>query len=300
MTPRNRLVVSIAALFLMSLSAASAQIEEAQKLRDQAQAYFEEENWAAAIDTFLKAFDESPGTSQEYRLVAAMMLWEDRADESVLLLKEAEKEHPDNLAIKVDLGVAYNATEQYDLAVETFERLEIRVGKTNPDLINDAFYFSYGAAAERLKDYELAETNFKKAIEMVPIQLPQRAAMPMNYLGYMWVEQNRNLDEAGILIVQANNLAPQSGAYADSLGWWHFKKKNYKAALSELLHAVDLMDGEEDPVVYDHLAQTYFAMDQTKKAIDYLQKAVKLDPENEEISQRLEEYSKDTKPTDAP
>ena len=289
----------LSAIFLLQLgpgiALAQDQLEEAEKLREEAQALFRQENWPKFIETYLKAFEASPGTSQEYRLVASVMLREDRADEAVLLLKEGEKEHPDSLPIQVDLAMAYNATEQFDLALKLFERLEIRVGQTNPNLINDAFYFSYGAAAERLKKFDLADECFRKSIERVPLTAPERAAMPMNYLGYMWLEQDRNLDEAGVMIVKANNLIPDSGAYADSLGWWQFKKKNFKAALSELERAAKLMADEEqeDAVVYDHLAQAHFALGQKAKAIENLEKAVKLDPENAEFSGRLEEYKAD-------
>tara|TARA_R110002096_G_scaffold67332_8_gene163364 strand:- start:22186 stop:23115 length:930 start_codon:yes stop_codon:yes gene_type:complete len=271
-------------------SIAFSQIEEAEKLREEAQVHLQNQDLPKAIETFLKAFELSPGTSQEFRLVSQLLLIENRADEAVELLKEGEKEHPDSLPIKADLGIAYNATEQFELALETFERLEIRVGQTNPTITNDSFYFSYGAAAERLKKYDLAEKNFRKAIERVPVTDPQRAAMPMNYLGYMWLDLDKNLDEAGTFIVQANNLVPDSDAYADSLGWWHFKKKNYKAALRELLRADRLMGDAEDPVIYDHIAQTYFEMGQKEKAIEYLEKATKLAPDNEDIAKRLQQY----------
>ncbi|MEM1296725.1 MAG: tetratricopeptide repeat protein [Verrucomicrobiota bacterium] len=285
------------AAFLLQLGAGlvfsqDEDLAEAEKLREEAQVHLQNQDLPKAIETFLDAFKISPGTSQEYRLVSQLLLIENRPEEAVILLKEGEQEHPESLPIKADLGVAYNATEQFDLALQTFERPEIRVGQTNPTITNDSFYFSYGAAAERLKKYDLAEKNFRKAIERVPITDQRRAAMPLNYLGYMWLDLDKNLDEAGIFIVKANNLVPDSDAYADSLGWWHFKKKNYKAALSELLRAADLMGDAEDPVIFDHIAQTYFEMGQKKKAIEYLEKATKLDPENEEIAKRLKQYRK--------
>lgn len=275
-----------------ALSQSDDDLIEAEKLREEAQVHLQNQELPEAIESFLDAFKLSPGTSQEYRLVSQILLFENRAEEAVALLKEGEQEHPESLPLKADLAVAYNATEQFDLALQTFERLEIRVGQTNPTITNDSFYFSYGAAAERLKKYDLAEKNFRKAIERVPVTDPQRAAMPLNYLGYMWLDLDKNLDEAGIFIVKANNLVPDSDAYADSLGWWHFKKKNYKAALRELLRATKLMGDAEDPVIYDHIGQTYFEMGQKKKAIEYLEKATKLDPDDEDISKRLKQYKK--------
>ena len=49
----------------------------------------------------------------------------------------------------------------------------------------------------------------------------------MNYLGYMWVDIDRNIDEAAELIKKANELDPENAAYIDSLGWLYFRQGKY-------------------------------------------------------------------------
>lgn len=118
--------------------------------------------------------------------------------------------------------------------------------------------------------------------------------MPYNYLGYMWLEQDMKIEEAGQLIIMANDLRPDSGAYVDSLGWYYFKKGDYDSAVETLLRAVKIMEEqdppEEDAVVYDHVAQAYFMQGNIPEAINYVRKATKLEPENEEFAERLKEY----------
>ncbi len=259
-----------------------------------ARIYYEKENWSDSIKHYLKAFRISRGQPMEYRLVSTMMLWEQRADEAVDLLKRAQFHYPDDLQLQMDLGVAYNASDQFQQAFNLFTDLEGTAAQTQPELLNDGFYFSYGASAERLKDFEKAATLFQKSIDLVPQNNPERAAMPYNYLGYMWLEQDMNIEEAGQLIIMANDLRPDSGAYIDSLGWYYFKKGDFQNAVDTLQRAIQVMQEqeppEEDSVVYDHLGQAYFGLGNLPQAIKYLELATELDPKNEEFSERLKEY----------
>ena len=49
---------------------------------------------------------------------------------------------------------------------------------------------------------------------------------------------------------------------------------------------------EPDPVVMDHIAQTFFKIGKVEQALTYLEKAIKLDPDNKEFQERLKEYRK--------
>ena len=53
-----------------------------------------------------------------------------------------------------------------------------------------------------------------RALELEPDQ-----PLVLNYLGYSWVEQGRNLDDAKTMIEKAVELRPDDGYIVDSLGW---------------------------------------------------------------------------------
>src|SRR3989304_3402697 len=70
-----------------------------------------------------------------------------------------------------------------------------------------------------------------------------------NFLGYLFVENNKNLDEAIQLINRALKAHPRNGAYIDSMGWAYYKKAQAEGridylntALQMLLEAVQLME----------------------------------------------------------
>ena len=98
-----------------------------------------------------------------------------------------------------------------------------------------------------------------------------------------------NLDEAGELIKTAVDLDPESGAIADSLGWYYFKRNRFEEAKEELLRAEQLIE-TPDPVIFDHIAQAFFMLGEREEALDYMRKAVEMDPENQEFRNRLKSY----------
>ena len=96
-----------------------------------------------------------------------------------------------------------------------------------------------------------------------------------NDLGYVWVDLGMNLDRAGELIRLAVATEPWNAAYLDSLGWAYYKAGDFSNARKHLARAARLRDGQ-DPVVYDHLADAAYRLDDREAAREYWNKAVSL------------------------
>ena len=106
-----------------------------------------------------------------------------------------------------------------------------------------------------------------------------------NYLGYMYVEEEKNLDAAEVMIKKALEIEPNNGAYIDSLGWLYFKKGKLSPALEQLERASALL---EDPVIYDHLGDVYLKKGDVKKALGSWQKSLQLDSKQEQIKKKID------------
>ena len=225
----------------------------------------------------------------DYLALGSLLIDLEKHEAAIDLLGEAQEKFPDSLEVAFLLTHPLSETERWKAATEQFAKMEKLSEKKGG--LNDVFYFRYGASAERSGDIDKAAQLFQTSLEKIP-RTPDKnelRATVLNYLGYMWVEKDKNLDVAGELIKKAAKLDPNSGAIADSLGWYYFKKKRYIEAMSELEKAESLME-KDDAVVMDHIAQTYYQIGNKEEAQSYMKRAVKIDPENKEFQDRLKEY----------
>ena len=150
-----------------------------------------------------------------------------------------------------------------------------------PDRSNWTLFYFRGICFERSKQWPKAEADFKKALELYPDQ-----PLVLNYLGYSWVDQGINLDEAFKMLRRAVDLKPTDGYIVDSLGWAHFKLGHYQEATEELEKAIELKPA--DPVVNDHLGDAYWRVNRKIEAHFQWNHARDMEPEPEDLPAILE------------
>ena len=83
--------------------------------------------------------------------------------------------------------------------------------------------------------------------------LDSEYADALNYLAYLWAVRGIRLDEALRHIQTALSLDPENAAYLDTLGWVYFQMGRYADAL-ELLEQADRLR-PDDPEILDHLGK---------------------------------------------
>lgn len=199
----------------------------------------------------------------------------ERVDEAEALLKKLLLKEPQNLQILQALGTILRNDKKYDEAVIYFTRAIEAVPA--PDKRHWSLFYHRGIAYERSKQWEKAESDFKKSLE-----LDGEQASVLNYLGYSWVDQNMNIGEAMQLIKKAVALKPNDGYYVDSLGWAYYRLRDYPRAAEHLERAVELQP--QDPIINDHLGDALWRVGRKREARYQWSLALSLDPEPEEAA----------------
>lgn len=194
----------------------------------------------------------------------------DRKDEAVAHLKSALEQDSDDMRAYLALGGVYSSQEDYRAAADLYDRAAKLLD--NPTRAEWNIFYQRGIAYERLKEWDKAEPNFHKALELFPDQ-PQ----VLNYLGYSWVDMNRNLEEGLALIQRAVDLRPSDGYIVDSLGWAFYRLDRFEDAVRELERAVALMP--DDPVLNDHLGDAYWRVGRKLEATFQWRHARDMDPD---------------------
>ena len=248
-----------------------------------ARLYEEAGNKERALANYEQALLLAPNQPENYLHTAEIQLELKRYDQAISTLEEARRRFQIP-QITYSLAIAFSTAKRYSDALPIFEAALQEAQSIDEELIDGNFYFNYGATAEQAGLVDKAATLLKKSIELDP----SKAAQAYNYLGYMWVDRNLNLDEAGSMIKKALEIEPDNGAFLDSLGWFYFKKGDLTRALTELLHAADLFN-PPDPVVYEHIGDTYRSLGNTPQALSYWQKAMNLDPQNQSVASKIDQ-----------
>lgn len=190
------------------------------------------------------------------------------------LLEQVAKQDPKDVRPLDALGSIMRTHKRYAEAAAYYTRAISLIDK--PEAKHWTYFYSRGTCYERLKKMNLAEADLKKSLQLSPDQ-----PMALNYLGYTWIDQNRNLKEGLAMIDKAVRQKPDDGYIVDSLGWAHFRLGRFKEAAKYLERAVELRP--EDPVLNDHLGDAFWRVGREREARFQWEQALTLNPEAEEI-----------------
>jgi tetratricopeptide (TPR) repeat protein len=199
----------------------------------------------------------------------------DRVDEAQALLEDLARRQPNDIKPLDALGSIMRARKRYDDAIGYYARAIALIPK--PEKRHWSYWYSRGTSYERVKKWPLAEADLQRALQLYPDQ-----PMILNYLGYSWVDQNKNLKQGMALIEKAVALKPDDGYIVDSLGWAHYKLGNYKDAVRYLERAVELRP--EDPVLNDHLGDSLWRVGREREARFQWEQSLTLKPEPEDAT----------------
>jgi len=215
-----------------------------------------------AIATYTKALESEPrnATLKATRILA--MIDAKQYDKAISFAADARRQHPDDRRFPwlqsrglFRSGNSTQAIEILETTVKTYPRdsgLQLELA----DYYNDS---GRGADAEKL---------LRQLIDNDPAN-----ADALNYLGYLFARNGRNLDEAISLVNRALKAEPNNGAFLDSLGWAYFKRGDLNQAEKYLKDAATAMPDNSE--VLDHLGDLHARQGRWQDAINAWSQALK-------------------------
>jgi tetratricopeptide (TPR) repeat protein len=213
-----------------------------------------------------------------------------KSDEAIAFLDKLVAQHPKDTEALTTLGNIQREQKRYADAIKTYTDA-IATLPADDKRVWGLYYFR-GIAYERDKQWPLAETDFKHALDLYPDQ-----PLVLNYLGYSWVDRGEHLDEAFKMLRQAVALRPEDGYVVDSLGWAHYKLGDYEEAVKDLERALELKPA--DATINDHLGDAYWRIGRKLEAKFQWNHARDLNPDPEDlpnIVKKIENGLPDDKP----
>src|SRR5437660_847148 len=200
----------------------------------------------------------------------------------VVELKGALDRDPGNIAVRHALARAYLSRNQRKEGEAEYRRI-LAVAPTFVPA-------NLAVAMLRLQDGKLDEAaDFLKAVVRTEPQNLQAnlllgdyfrgkgnlEAAILNNLAWIYASRSENLEEALSLALGAQELAPDSPAILDTVGFVHYKRKEYSKAEPVLRRAAEL--GAKMAPIHYHLGMTYYRLGKQEDAIASLKRSLQLD-----------------------
>ena len=226
-----------------------------------------------AVEVLKEVGTTSPFYAASQGQLAWALLRLDREDEAIDVAQTAYEQTKDR-DLAMQLGDLYRTTEQFDQAFQWFNRV---VQEDEAKGLEDwRAYYARAIVYHELDNWGAAEIDLLRSLE-----IDDRQAQVLNYLGYSWVDRGEHLEKAFELIQDAVSLNPNSGFIVDSLGWAYYKLGQYDLAVLYLERAVELTP--DDPELNDHLGDAYWRVGRELEARFQWRHALALEPEPEKV-----------------
>ncbi len=192
-----------------------------------------------------------------------------------ILLKSLADDNKGNYQLFLDLGDILRMRNKQDEAIKYYQQAAKKI--TKPESQHWILFYALGVSYEQKEDWENAEKNFKKALS-----LSDNHYLVLNYLGYSYLQQGRNTEEAFTMIVDAYNQSPNDGHISDSLGWAFYRLGMYNQAVTYLERAADIEPA--NAVISNHLGDAYWMSNRKNEAIFQWKHALTMKDDSGEIS----------------
>lgn len=268
-------------------------------------AYYEVGDLDAAVTELSLALAERP---EDHRVRFFLGLAHDRLGDAERAAAQFEGVPPDSdyfVDSRVQLASVHEGRERYAEAAAALRAALDR----DPDRRKDLLRF-LAEVYRRAKDYANAVETMLTVVDLDPgnprlhfalgalydeskdkdktiehmrkaIELNPEYAEALNYLGYTYADMDVELDRAEQLIIRALEIEPNDGFYIDSLGWVYYRKGDYRRAIEQLEKAVRLV--VDDPVIIEHLGDAYLEDGRPDEALRSYRRALESADEDEQV-----------------
>jgi tetratricopeptide (TPR) repeat protein len=265
-------------------------------LVQQAVLEFGRRNFAGAAKLGREALAGRAGDLRALEMIYRCAVAQGRLTEGIQELKQAAASAPGSPAVQMLLGEVLKSANDRSGARAAFEKAQqgdpsllraataladMDVAENNFDsarrTLEPAAAQSDPVALMMLADIEYRAGNKQKALDGYRrvVALDSRNVTALNNLAFLLADFSHDADEALKYAQQAKELSPDAPGIDDTLGWTHYQKRNFAAAITYLERAAR---DRSSARTYYHLAMAYRGAGDEAKWAEALQRSLEIDP----------------------
>ncbi|MCE0497654.1 MAG: tetratricopeptide repeat protein [Methylacidiphilales bacterium] len=230
---------------------------------------------------FQRVFASGSCVPEAYLKLAVFQLSDKQVKEAGETLAAARARFPKSAKVRLYEAIQSRYAKDYARAMTRLNEVRELAADPEAGAMEPDFYLESTLTMGLAGKKDLIEPMLQEGLA----RFPDNADL-MNELAYFWADAGRHLSEALALSRRASELDPDNGLIADTCGWVYFRLNRTADALPYLQEAALLTNN--DPVVLQHLGDTYLKLDRRRDAIATWRRALEQDPGNRDLAARID------------
>jgi tetratricopeptide (TPR) repeat protein len=227
-----------------------------------------------AIRNFRKVTELASWNPDAWVYLSSVFLGRNNFAEVANILQSALKVLPDDFRVNFFLGVAYSRLNRNTDAARVLEHAR----QINPKDVDGITQLAL--VYDALKNVEESDRLYEEALKLDP-----NNHLVLNNFSYSLAERGVQLTRALGMATKAVAAQPENPSYLDTMGWICYRLGNYVDAERYVKKAIAV--GEVSAVVYEHLGDIYFRLNDRESALEQWNAALKLDETNTALREKI-------------
>lgn len=232
-------------------------------------------NDSLSLHNFKKVTELASWNADGWVYLSSVFLEKNDFQSVVKILESALKSLPEDSRVNSILGIAYNRLGRNEDAIRVLEKARTLDPKDMNTISQLALIY------DGMKMYAESDSLYEEALRLDP-----NNHLVLNNYGYSLSERGLQLQRALDMSKKAIEQQPENQSYLDTIGWVYFKLGKYNDAEKYIKKAIE--KGNANPVLFEHLGDIYAHMNDTERALEQWNIALKLDANNTALKEKIQ------------
>lgn len=231
-------------------------------------------NDSLSLINFKRVTELASWNADGWVYLSSVFLEKNDFESVVNVLEVALRTLPDEPRVNSILGVAYSRLGKTEDAIRVLEKAHTLDPKDLNTISQLALIY------DGMKKYDESDSLYEKGLRLSPDN-----HLLLNNYSYSMAERGIQLQRSLEMAKRAVEQQPENQSYLDTIGWVYFKLGNYIEAEKWIKKAID--KGNASAVLYEHLGDVYARMNDTERALEQWNIALKLDANNAALKEKI-------------
>ena len=238
-------------------------------------------NFKGAAEQQEYALDTDPSNVDRWRSAVSLYATAEDYEKALETAKRALRYQPGDAMLMFYGANMLSLLERTDEAIEEYEKTMAAIPADNREL-KSAVLCSLGDTFYKKGLADSAFVYYDKALESNPDNL-----LALNNYAYFMTEEGGDLDKAEKMSAICVRQQPDNDTALDTYAWIFFKKKEYDKAREFIDRALAIEGDNPQADVLHHAGDIYYMNGDHKDAIEFWEKALKLEPDNKLLQKKV-------------